>query len=74
MKWAVDRIIDNIAVIENIKTLEKKEIDITTLPFSIRESAILKYQNGIYELDESEEERRRRIILEKFNKLRNNDN
>ena len=73
MKWAVDRIIDNIAVIENIKTLEKKEIDITTLTFSIYEGAILTYENNIYKLDETEEERRRRVILEKFNRLRNNN-
>lgn len=72
MKWAVDRIIDNIAVIENIKTLEKKEIDITLLHFSIYEGAILTYENNIYKLDETEEEIRRKIILEKFNKLRNN--
>ena len=74
MKWAVDRIIDNIAVIENINTLKKKEIDITTLPFSIYEGTILKYIDNTFELDETEEERRRRIILDKFNKLRNNDN
>lgn len=73
MKYAVDRIIDNIAIIENINTLEKKEIDITILPFSIYEGAILTYQDNIYKLDEPEEEKRRRIILEKFNKLRNNN-
>lgn len=73
MKWAVDKIIDNMAVIENISTLEIREIDITTLSFSIYEGAILTYQNNCYKLDESEEERRRRIILEKFNKLRNNN-
>lgn len=72
MKYAVDRIIDNIAVIENINTLERKEIDITTLPFSIYEGSILIYQNNEYKLEEDEEERRRRIILEKFRRLRNN--
>lgn len=73
MKWAVDRIIDNIAVIENINTLEKKEIDITTLPYSLYEGAILSYIDNTYILDETEEERRRRIILEKFKRLRSND-
>lgn len=72
MKYAVDRIIDNIAVIENINTLERKEIDITTLPFSIYEGSILICQNNEYKLEEDEEERRRRIILEKFRRLRNN--
>lgn len=73
MKWAVDRIIDNIVVIENIDTLEKEEVDISILPFSIYEGAILTYQDNTYKLDETEEEKRRRIILEKFNKLRNNN-
>ena len=73
MKYAVDRIINNIAIIENIDTLETKEINITTLPFSIYEGAILTYLDNIYKLDETEEEKRRRIILEKFNKLRNNN-
>lgn len=73
MKYSVDEIIDNIVILENINTLEKKEIDINTLPISIYEGAILIYQDNTYKLDETEEERRRRIILEKFNKLRNNN-
>lgn len=72
MKWAVDKIINNIATIENINTLEKKEIDIAILPFSIHEGSILINKDGIYELELNEEERRRKLIEERFKRLRNN--
>lgn len=73
MKWAVDEIIDDIAILENIESGEKKEVDITLLSSYIYEGAILVYENDEYILDESEEERRRRIIIEKFKRLRSND-
>ena len=73
MKWAVDRIEDNIAILENIDTLEKKEVAISLLPSSIYEGSILRYQNNTYIADISEEEIRRKLIEEKFRKLRNNN-
>ena len=72
MKWAVDKIIDNIVVIENIDTLEKREIDIKLLPFSIHEGAILVNKDGMYELELDEENIRRKAIEERFKRLRNN--
>lgn len=71
MKWAIDRIINDIVIIENIETLEKKEVSIELLPTSIHEGTILIYENEKYKLNESLEEQRRRIIEEKFKKLRN---
>lgn len=73
MKWAIDKIIDNIAIIENINTLEKKEISIELLPSSISEGTILKYKNNTYQLDKNEEEIRRISIEERFKRLRNNN-
>lgn len=73
MKWAVDEIIDNIAVLENIETLEKLEVDISLLPYFVHEGSILISQDNKYILDETEEERRRRLIEEKFKRLRSND-
>ena len=70
MKWAVDEIIDNIVVIENIDSGIKKEVDIRLLPSSIYEGAILSYDGKTFVLDESEEDKRRRIIMEKFKRLR----
>jgi hypothetical protein len=73
MKWAVDKIIDNIVLLENIETLEKKEVDISQLPSFLHEGAILVYSDNEYYLNETEEEKRRRLIEEKFRRLRDND-
>jgi len=73
MKWVIDRIIDNIAILENMDTLEKREVDISLLPSSIHEGAILKYLDNNYVLDNSEEIDRRKLIEEKFKRLRSND-
>lgn len=72
MKWAVDRIIDNIAILENIDSLEKKEVDISLLPSSIKDGTILIFKDNTYIEDISEEEKRRREIYKKFMSLRSN--
>lgn len=72
MKYAVDRIINNIALLENIENGTKTEISINLLPKSLHEGAIIVYKNGTYLLDETEEEKRRRLIQEKFQKLQKN--
>lgn len=72
MKWAIDKIINNIVIIENINTLEKKELDINLLPPSIHEGSILIYKNDNYILDIDEEEQRKKLIEERFKRLRNN--
>lgn len=71
MKWAIDRIIDNIVIIENIETGELKEVNIKILPFSIQEGTILIYKNNKYELNKTFEDKRRQMIEERFKRLRN---
>ena len=39
--YSIDRIEDNIAILENRTTLELKEVDITLLPNNIKEGSIL---------------------------------
>lgn len=70
MEWIVDRIEENIAVLEQKITKEKKEVDITTLPFSLHEGSILIFEEGNYILEEDEEIKRRKEIEERFKKLR----
>lgn len=70
--WAIDRIEDNIAILENRTTLELKEVDISLLPNNIKEGSILKFNNNIYTLELSKEEKIRQEILEKFQRLRKN--
>ncbi len=70
MKYAIDKIENNIAVLENIKTKEKIEINIKDLPKGIKEGSILSLENNLYKLDKSAEEKRRKLITEKFNNLK----
>ena len=68
--FAIDRFEDNIVVLENIKTMEQREVHRCELPSNIREGAIVKFYNNNYILEEDEEEKRRREILERFQNLR----
>lgn len=68
--WSIDRIENSIAILENITTKEKKEVDITLLPKNIKEGSIISYKDNSYHQELSLEEKRRQEILEKFRKLR----
>ena len=72
MKYALDRIEEDIAILENIKTGEKRKISIFNLPQNIHEGTILKKENNTYLIDTKEEEKRRKLIEDKFKKLRGN--
>ena len=72
MKYALDRIEEDIAILENIETGELIKISIQHLPPNIHEGTILKKENNTYLIDTKEEEKRRRKIQEKFKKLRGN--
>lgn len=70
MKFAVDRIENNIAILENLKTKEKKEISIQLLPSDIKEGMIIIKNNNKYYIDKDEEIKRRKRIISMFNKLK----
>ena len=72
--FAIDRIEDNIVVLENTKTKEKREVHQGVLPSNIHEGAIVKFYNNNYILDDEGELKRRREILERFRNLRKNIN
>ena len=71
MKYAVDRIIDDIAVLENIKDKEKKEEELINLPKRVKEGNILVYKNDTYVRDYNEEYRRRKRLRERIERLKN---
>lgn len=73
MKWAIDKIEANIAMLENIDTGEKKEVATSLLPSSIHEGSILIFKENTYSLSPSLEEERRQEVLLKFQKLRSKD-
>lgn len=70
MKYSVDRIENNIAILENIETKEIKEIEKKHLPKEVREGTILIYINQQYKIDKEEEENRKEFLKSKFNRLR----
>ena len=70
MKYSVDRIIDNIVVLENLDTKELLEIDIEKLPKNIKDGTILKLENNQYLLDEITQKTREETIREKTERLK----
>ena len=70
MKYSVDRIINNIVVLENLDTKELLEIDIEKLPKNIKDGTILKLENNQYLLDEITQKTREETIREKMERLK----
>ena len=70
MKYAVDRIENNIVVLENINNNSIKEVSIDELPNNIKEGTILKYYNKTYTIDTNEENIRRKRIQDKLDRLK----
>lgn len=71
MNYAVDRIDENIATIENIINKEKKEVPLELLPKNVKEGSVITLENDTYIINSNEEETRRKIIEEKLNRLKN---
>lgn len=69
MRYVVDRVEEDIAVLECISNKEKKEVNKSILPEDIRDGSIVIFNNDKYILDKSFEEERRESIRNKFNKL-----
>lgn len=70
MKYAVDRIENSIAILENVSNGEKKEVALEELPDNIKEGNILIFDNENFVKDEQEEIKRRENIKNRFNRLR----
>ena len=70
MKYAVDSIVDDIAVLEDLVTKEKKEVNLSILPEEIQEGNILVYENYEYYLDKQYEAVRRESLEEKLERLK----
>ena len=70
MKYCVDRIEGEIAILENLDTKELIEISLNELPKNTKENSILKLVDNLYELDIVEEGKRRENIQSKFDRLK----
>lgn len=70
MKYVVDRIENEIVILESLETQLKKEVLLSEFPEKIKEGNILKYENELYTIDLEEEQKRRQTIKSKFDMLR----
>lgn len=70
MKYAVDRIEEEIAILESIKDGIKKEVLLSELPGEIKEGSIVIYEDNTYTKDERLETKRKTSIKNRFDKLR----
>lgn len=71
MKYAVDEIIDDIAVLENIETKEKININIIKLPKNIHDGSIIIYEDNSYKIDKELELSREELIRRKLERVKN---
>lgn len=69
MKFAVDRIEGEYAILENIETGEKREELLTFLPI-VKEKDILIFEDNLYKKDDAERQRRMEEIREKLERLK----
>jgi len=70
MKYIVDRIEGYVAVCQNLETKKIEEIELSRIPFKIKDGQILKYEDNIFSPDEETEQQRRDSIRNRFNRLK----
>ena len=70
MKHVVDRIIENIVVLENVESREMIEVSIELVPEGVKDGSILTFSEGFYQFDIDEETSRRESIREKMERLK----
>ena len=73
MKYAVDRIIEDIVVLENIKAGEILEVNVKKLPKDIHEGSILVKDNDNFIVDLDTENERRESLRERLERLKGNN-
>lgn len=70
MKYAVDRIENDVVILQNTFNGKIIEIKKQLLPNNISDGTILEYKDNKYYIDKDEEKRRRNILEEKLNRLK----
>lgn len=70
MKYTVDRVEEEICVLENMESGDIIEVEISIFPFDIKEGNVVVYQNDEFVIDKDAEEDRRLSLRERMNKLK----
>ena len=73
MKYVVDRIENNIIILENLKDKSILEIPKDKINFLIKNGDVLYYVNNKFRLDLETKKKRIELIKEKFNKVKKKD-
>lgn len=72
-KYSVDRIEEDIIVLENIDNKEIIEINKDDIDFEVIDGNILKLVDGKFELDKCVESSRKESLRERLNRLKSRD-
>ncbi len=70
MKYSVDRIEDNIIILQELDTKEIKEVLKKDIGIRVKDGDILVYKDNKYKKDNKLKEDRLKLIQEKLNKLK----
>ncbi len=70
MKWAVDRIEDDIVVLQNIETREVMDVEKNKFDLNVTEGMIVQETPDGFIHDEDEENIRKQVIADKFSRLK----
>lgn len=71
MKYAVDKIEDDLVVCEELTTGEKITLNKNEIKGDVHEGTIIIKSDFSYEVNNQEEENRRKLLQEKLNRLKN---
>lgn len=73
MKYAVDRVENDVVILQNLSDGNMKEEKKETFPFKIKEKDIVIKQEDGYVLDLNAKKERIKLIKEKMNKLKSKE-
>lgn len=73
MKYVVDRIVNNIVVLQNLDNKIMFEVEESELDFKVKDGDILVFSDGKYIKDDKAKQDRINLIKEKMNKAKNID-
>ena len=69
--WVIDRFEGDFAICENRENKKKREIKIEKLPENIKEGSVLRFKDGKYSLDLSQQKKIEKRIEEKMKDIWN---
>ena len=70
MKYSVDRIEEDIVILQDLDTKEIKEVSKKSISIKVSDGDILVFKNNKYQKDKKLKEDRIKLIQEKMNRLK----